>query len=323
MAVAGGGVQRHRVVDPQGAAREQGLVLDRGLVGGHRVVVVDAVAAVHPEVRVLAGIARQRTTGIALLARAGRALEVEVVAIGRAAARVAAELVAGEHDAARVVGRAEHQIAALAGGTEQERSLLGVAAGDIGRSPAEAQFGAVEILAQDDVDHATDGVGTVQRGGAVGQHLDALHRRHRDGVEVGIAAQRRRVRRAAAIDQHQSAVRADAAQVDVGYALGAAARARAEVAERGERGIAQHIGHRDMAAGVDRGAVDHGDRHRALDVGALDARAGDFDPVQAAHVRLRLRQRSERDQCGGDAQREHGQPGDRLGTAMFHGFLSR
>src|SRR5690606_30542444 len=38
--------------------------------------------------------------------------------------------------------------------------------------------------AGDDVDHAGDGVGAVDGRGAVLQHLDAVHQRQRDGVEV-------------------------------------------------------------------------------------------------------------------------------------------
>ncbi|KAG1533540.1 hypothetical protein G6F50_015843 [Rhizopus delemar] len=75
------------------------------------------------------------------------------------------------------------------------------------RSPA------VEVLAGDDVDHAGDGVGAVDRRGAVGQHFNALDHRGRDGSQVGVAAGADA--HALAVQQHQGALRAQAAQVDV------------------------------------------------------------------------------------------------------------
>jgi len=320
LAVAQRGIDAEAGADVVLAAGEEGLVADRGVAGGHGVVVVGAGVAVHPEAVAVAGEARQRAAVLAFLARRVRVLDVVVVAVAGAAADVAADLVAAEDDAARVVRGAHQQAAALGAGAEQQRGLLGVAAAHRRVAAAVAHLATLEVLAQDDVDHAADGVGAVQRRGAVGQDLDPFHRRQRDGVEVGRGAGARRVRRAAAVDQHQGAVGADAAHVHLRHRLGAAARARAEAAERGEGAVAQQLGHRDVAAGVDRGAVDHGDRDRALDVGALEARAGDGDPVQGLCLAggAFLCGDAAGGQGAGDAQRQRRQP--RCGAWMvFHG----
>ena len=48
------------------------------------------------------------------------------------------------------------------------------------------------VFFQDEVDNAGDSVRTVHRGGAVGQHVNALNGGHRNGVDVhkGIKAVR-------------------------------------------------------------------------------------------------------------------------------------
>jgi hypothetical protein len=71
------------------------------------------------------------------------------------------------------------------------------------------------VLARDEVDHAADRVGAVERRGAVLQHLDALDRGGRDVVQVdaGVVAGRSEVGQAAAVQQHQRGRGADAAQV--------------------------------------------------------------------------------------------------------------
>ena len=77
-----------------------------------------------------------------------------------------------------------------------------------------------EIGIHDEVDDARHGVRAVGRGGAAGQHFDALHDGRRDDVDVGRAGRRRRTRdQAAAVDQHQGALRTEAAKVDRGRAV--------------------------------------------------------------------------------------------------------
>src|SRR6185437_9275142 len=69
--------------------------------------------------------------------------------------------------------------------------------------------GALVVGLQDDVDHATNGVGGVDRRCAVRQNLDALDRFGRNRVHVIVED-------ALAIDQHQGAAGAEAAQSDQG-----------------------------------------------------------------------------------------------------------
>src|SRR5690606_7206620 len=111
-----------------------------------------------------------------------------------------------------------------------------------------------------------DRVGTVHGGRAVGQDLDALDRRQRNGVQVGTARGGHRVRRSAtAVDQDERTARADTAQVDRREGLRRAARLRAEVAERREGRVAQHVGDGDVTGRVDLRAVDDDDRHGTFD----------------------------------------------------------
>jgi hypothetical protein len=96
-------------------------------------------------------------------------------------------------------------------------------------------FGAFEIPAGDDVDHAGDGVGAVDGRRAVFQHFHAFDDSQRDGVEVGAAADARGggfVDPADAVDEDQHALRAEVAQVDLSRtgADAAAIRRIAEVA---------------------------------------------------------------------------------------------
>ena len=148
------------------------------------------------------------------------------------------------------------------------------------------QLGAVEVLAQDDVDHAADGVGTVHGGRAVGQDFDALDRGERDRVEVGADWKRTsgwsgRDGRRSGPAYGRSRDRAgrwsasDCAELpDCGLKLPNEVKVR----------VTQHVGHGHVAAGVDAGAVDHDDRNGAFDIGALQARTGDFDAVKGLGV---------------------------------------
>src|SRR5690606_37826155 len=80
--------------------------------------------------------------------------------------------------------------------------------------------------------------------------------------------------------------------------LGRTAGPRAELPGRVEADGAQVVGNRHLAAGIDRFAVEDGDRQRAFDLGALQARAGDLDAVEgggvagSAFLVLVLRERS-------------------------------
>ena len=80
-----------------------------------------------------------------------------------------------------------------------------------------------EFVAGDEVGNAGHGVRTVDRGGALFQHLDAVDRDRGKGVDVDetAAEQPRRQRRlAAAVEQHQGPRCPEAPEVHVGDALG-------------------------------------------------------------------------------------------------------
>ena len=168
---------------------------------------------------------------------------------------------------------------------------------------------ALVVLAQDEVDHARDGVGTVDRGGAVLQHFDALDRAERDRRQVGRLAVQLvagEARQAPAVDQDQRARAAEAAQRGRLQAEGRRADHGAGVevarARRGGHVLQQVLRRRD--AGLrDLLAREHRHRQRAFDVDPLDVRAGDLD----ADV-LRERRRSGDDraaaQCQGERRRE-------------------
>ena len=182
------------------------------------------------------------------------------------------------------------QVAALEAGGEGE--LVRFAAAERGVAVAVVERGAVGGLLQDEVDHAGHRVRAVDRRGAASQHLDAVDHAQRDVADVGEvarAAQRQReVGDAAAVDQHQGLVRAEAAQVDL-LRAGRGDRAHAGLlalglaAVLGER--AQHVGDGGETGGGNLLRGDHGDRRRALDLGARDARTGDFDRFELGRFR--------------------------------------
>ncbi|MNV27973.1 hypothetical protein D3C71_1191440 [compost metagenome] len=82
-------------------------------------------------------------------------------------------------------------------------------------------FRAVEVLAQDDVDHTGDGVRAVNGRGAVLQDFNALDCSGRNGVEVDRAAQAGATNPTTTIDQDQRAARTQITQVDTGFAVAA------------------------------------------------------------------------------------------------------
>src|SRR5690606_19891540 len=104
----------------------------------------------------------------------------------------------------------------------------------VGIAVAEVHGQAVGLLFQDDVDHAGHRIGAIDGRGAAGQYFDAIHHAQRNAGDVGgadTAVHRQgEVGQAAAVDQHQGVVRAQAAQVDLlraGGEVGVADRLRA------------------------------------------------------------------------------------------------
>ena len=86
----------------------------------------------------------------------------------------------------------------------------------------ELRFAALIVLLQHHIDDARDRVGSIDRGGTVLQHLDALYRVDRNGVQVYETANavigERVVGRTPAVDEHQGRIHREAAKRDPGRA---------------------------------------------------------------------------------------------------------
>ena len=231
------------------------------------------------------------------------------------------------------VVRADHQVRPVVeeveAGCGRDMRLARVAL--LRQAGGHRQRGAVHALLHHHVDRAGDGVGAVDRGRATGDGFDALDQRRRDGVEVDRRGARAAGHPAQAVDQHQRAVGAHAAQVDVGHALVELLAHRVHFADaRADRRIElQRVVHGEAAGVLHLLEVHHRDRHHRLELGTGDAAAGDDDVVQGlGHVaararglvgRLLLRRHggSERDQqCGREQMLL------RLVTEHFHLYLS-
>src|SRR5690606_22706618 len=90
------------------------------------------------------------------------------------------------------------------------------------------------------------------------------------------------VGRAAAVDQDQLVTRAEAAQVQEAGVRGEAVLVERVLDRTGEFGKGvQRVVYRRESLLLDVVGGNDGDRSRALDLDALDARAGDRDPVEA------------------------------------------
>ena len=107
-------------------------------------------------------------------------------------------------------------------GAEQEAAALDVAATGLGVVDEGRDLRALEVAPGDEVDHAADGVGAVDRRCTIAQHFDAFDRGERDRIQVDCAALEAMRRHAAPVQQHQRRVGALAAQVGTGDAVVAA-----------------------------------------------------------------------------------------------------
>ena len=182
-----------------------------------------------------------------------------------------------EDDLAVVEGEPSSYACTVAGGAEHDRTFLSCATrtGRI-RHPI-TELGAVEVLAGDDVDHATDGIGTVDCRGAVGQDFDTLNRTQRDCVQVLCRTNVRGNRGTTTVDQDQGTARAEAAQGKTGERLCRRTRLRTERTEAVKGCVAEQVSDRNLTGQFDLFTIDDGDGQGTFQVRALDARARDFD----------------------------------------------
>ena len=201
-------------------------------------------------------------------------------------------------------------------GAQAQRALAGAAL-----LRARGRGGEVDariVLARDEVDHAADGIGTVDRRRAVLQHLDALDRAGRDVVQVDalVVARGGEVGQAAAVQQDQRGRYAQAAHVGAVHAALARRAVRDAGAVRQRRRVGADVPdqfrRRRRAHLLDVLARDQLHGQRRLGVDALDRRAGDFHARHLGRVRRRLclRVRLLRHQAKGrdDARREDRRP---------------
>lgn len=173
-----------------------------------------------------------------------------------------------------VIRQAADQAAALPGLAGGQGEVTAVAIALAAGAEVAAELHAVEARAQDEVDHPADRIGPVHRRGAVAEHLDAFDHAGRNGVDVVVS-------QADAVDQHQRALVAQAAQRD---RRGAGAAAVVGIGIGGIAGdgwqFLQQIAHGRLAGGSDL-FLAHGD-HRigGFGIHATQARAGDDHAVQ-------------------------------------------
>ena len=203
---------------------------------------------------------------------------------GAAAERVAGQVgrLLGEVTVTRAdrlfldVAEAHHRGEALALGADGEVVGLTEAVALVVHAEVGVGFCTVKALAQDHVDHAGDRVGTVDRRRAVLQHFDPLDRSGRDRVEIDRAAETCATDPATTVHQHESAVGAEVAQADTGFAVAAVVEGAVE--RRTVRGeVLDHVTDGGEALRCDIFAAQREHRLRGLNVGALDARTRDLD----------------------------------------------
>ena len=178
----------------------------------------------------------------------------------------------------------------LAPAARQVDALLVAAALGIGLVGLDHQRRPFHRALGDEIDHAADGVGAVDRGGAVTQHFDPFQRGHRNDVEVDRIGEIRVVRQAPPVEQHQGLVAAQAAQVGGGPAAGAGPdRRRRALGRLVHRNRVQHFLRRRQALLGEIGGADRRDRQRGLGGQTPDRGAGDLDALHRRRRRGRWR----------------------------------
>ena len=135
----------------------------------------------------------------------------------------------------------------------------------------------LEVVVEDEVDHAGHRVRAVHGGGAPGQDFHPLQQQGRYGVEVGaVAATRGAGRQALAVDQHQGPGAAEIADIHRRRARGAV-RCGDRLARGDLRQIVQVVLHAGDAAIRDVLGLDRGDLGGTDDIGVADPGARDHD----------------------------------------------
>ena len=186
---------------------------------------------------------------------------------------------------------AQHEAAARTLRAGEDVDVVDVAVAVLRGAGERVELDAVHPLAGDDVDHAADRVGAVHRRASVLQDLDALHRSGGNGVQVDRGARADpSVDHALSVHQHQRALRAEVAQVDL--RLTVAAVVHVGVQRAALLGLLlEELTDRGHAARGDLVAADHGDWRRGGEVLAAHARASHDDLFLASPSAHRPRSR--------------------------------
>src|SRR5690606_32747893 len=213
-----------------------------------------------------------------------------LVVLARQVALVAPDRGAVVHlDAQQRVQAAVHRREVVGEGQAQA-----VAAALAEGAAADRELALVDVLLEDDVDHAGDGVGAVQRRLATGQDLDALDQRDRDAADVvedvRAVVQGRVAGHRAAVDQVLGVARIQAEHAGGFGALGERGADLAALdATGGKARLLQYVGDALEATHLDVFGRDDHHRGGGLDFGLREKRGADRDRVEIADaVRIGL-----------------------------------
>lgn len=173
-----------------------------------------------------------------------------------------------------MIRQAADQAAALPGLAGGQGEVASIAIAFAAGAEVAAELHTVELAAQDEIDHTADGVGAIDRRGAVAEHFDALDHAGRNRVDVVVGQTN-------TVDQHQRAFVAQAAQRN-GRRTGAAAvvgvRVGGVASDRWQ--LLQQVADRGLAGGGDLFLADRDHRVGGFGIHAAQTRAGNDHAIQ-------------------------------------------
>ena len=282
----------------------------------------DAVAGEQVGDRRLGGQVGAEEGDAALRSRAGQAghrqdARIDVAADGRevAARHVRARTI--EHRVGIGVAQADHGIAAVVGKVRAggDVDVLRLCIALVRHAVLRVDHHALKVVLQLEIGNAGQGVRTVGCGLPSRHDLDILDQGLWDVVDVDNAA-RVRGRDAAAVEQHEVTLRAQAAQVDVHLAVSGVVVLAAKVAHE-LRDFAEQGVQRGRARVLDRLGADGDDGAVGHVVAAGDARSGDHHFADlGARVARGVEAARVRDLAGGGLSLALGLGGGRFDVAL-------
>ncbi|MNM72549.1 hypothetical protein D3C81_842460 [compost metagenome] len=211
-------------------------------------------------------------------------------------ARVGELAVDGSELVALVVAKGQHHVVAI---FVQVAKALGGADAFLTRTVfgcgiTDGHITDRRIVLGNEVDHAGDGIGTVQSGSAIGQQFHAFNCRDRDRVQVETGGETRQrlaaeLGQAFTVQQDERTRLTHVMHGDTGEAEGAAAnRGTFAGGALGGRELLDQIGDRGGARCADGFSGQDGDRQGAFGGDTFDRRAGDFNALDLRIGALRI-----------------------------------